>query len=158
MSNFLKLIKSNRGDTVIEVMLSVTVLGLVATAAYVTSTRSFQAGLNAQYRGQAVAYAQQQVELIKALDANADTNKIKNNPGYPFCVNPDLTKNQITGSTQACSTPINQPDAPQDQYKVADKYDPAAKVFTITVSWTSADNKDQTTVMYYKTSGSWLGS
>ncbi|HET7528957.1 MAG TPA: hypothetical protein VFJ84_01860, partial [Candidatus Saccharimonadales bacterium] len=44
------------GDTIVEVMISMTVLAVVVAAAYAISTRSFQSGLNTQYRDQAVNY------------------------------------------------------------------------------------------------------
>jgi hypothetical protein len=157
MLSFLKnLHKKNRaGDTVVEVMISMTVLAVVIAAAYSLSTRSFQSSLNSQYRDQAISYSQQQLELIKEADNNtpATINSYLPPPagsgpasGTSFCIDP-VTKAFNTVSSTNCL--VN-----NQQYTISDTYDSSTKTFKIVTSWTSADNHAQQSIVYYKANDS----
>jgi Tfp pilus assembly protein PilV len=54
------------GDTIVEVLLAVIVVGGVLAAAYVSSSRSLNANRASQERGEALKYVESQVEKIKA--------------------------------------------------------------------------------------------
>src|SRR5579859_5049906 len=55
-----------RGDTIVEVMVSVVVLGLVLGTAYSLSNKSLKTGTQANQRSQALSVASSQIERLKA--------------------------------------------------------------------------------------------
>ena len=150
------------GDTIVEVMIAMVILAVVIGAAYATSTRSFQTGLNASYRDQALSYAGQQVELLKKIDSSGGIKTFTDDPTVPFCVNPaDLSRKPATAP--GCSTPIGAPaDVLPDRYSVTVIYtgDSATqtKTFNVTVNWTSANNTPNQTKLYFRTNNSWTNT
>jgi prepilin-type N-terminal cleavage/methylation domain-containing protein len=60
-----KIFKNTRGDTLIEVMISIAIVGLAVTIAYSLATRSLQTGVLATERTQANKIAESQVEALK---------------------------------------------------------------------------------------------
>src|ERR1051325_5182355 len=58
-----------RGDTIVEVLISLTVISLVLGGAYVTTNKSLIATRTAQERGNALKLAESQVEQIKGVAA-----------------------------------------------------------------------------------------
>ncbi len=80
-----------RGDTIIEVMVSITILAVVLAAAYATSNRSLQNSTESGFRAQAQSFAQQQVEIIKTIAANDSTTLGSLQTIYKdqtFCIDP----------------------------------------------------------------------
>jgi prepilin-type N-terminal cleavage/methylation domain-containing protein len=155
-----------KGDTIVEVMISMAVLAIVITVAYATSTRSLHASLDSQYRDQAVSYAQQQLELLKNADSNGSAvianYKVTSNP---FCVRPnDMIILNAADASNPCNIPIGGWGSTGDgMFKISTVYtgDPPAvaagtRTFAVTVSWDSAENRPQQTVVYYKTNDSYL--
>jgi prepilin-type N-terminal cleavage/methylation domain-containing protein len=60
-----KMFKNTRGDTLVEVMISIAIVGLAVTIAYSLATRSLQTGVLATERTQANKIAESQVEALK---------------------------------------------------------------------------------------------
>jgi type II secretory pathway pseudopilin PulG len=139
------------GDTIVEVLISMVVLAIVAGTAYATSQRNFQAGLNSQQRDIATNYAQQQVELLKSADDN-DLITTNFEVGSNFCIDPSTPAQTST----SCNIPFGTSDTDAN-YKIADTYDSAKKLFTITVSWTSG-NRSQQTIVNYRPSRSFVNT
>ena len=155
-----------KGDTIVEVMISMVVLAIVITVAYATSTRSLHASLDSQYRDQAVSYAQQQLELLKNADSNGSAvianYKITT---HPFCIKPsDMSILDTSDPSNPCDIPVGGWGSSGDAtFKISTVYtgDPPAtasgtRTFAVTVSWSSAENRPQQTVVYYKTNDSYL--
>lgn len=67
MYKIYKLVRTykQRGDTIIEVMLAMAVIGMVLGVAYGIANRSVAIGRSAQERSEALKFAESQVELIK---------------------------------------------------------------------------------------------
>lgn len=63
-------IASNRGDTIVEVLIAIAVVSLVLAGAFVSSNRSLKATRTAQERGEALKLAESQVEQIKLAADN----------------------------------------------------------------------------------------
>lgn len=79
---------TNRGDTIIEVMISLTVLSLVLGASYASVNNSLKIGRDAEERSQATKLAASQVELIKfRLSSSLVDLAIINSS--PFCMRSD---------------------------------------------------------------------
>jgi type II secretory pathway pseudopilin PulG len=131
-----------RGDTIVEVLLSMVVLAIVAGTAYSTSQRNFQAGLNSQQRDVAAGFAQQQIELLKNADTT-DTIHGTFESGTDFCIDPASP----TTTSASCNLPFGASDTDAN-YKVTDHYDATKKLFTVKLIWLSGNRPQQTTVSY----------
>jgi len=68
----LSLHRNQVGDTIVEVLLAVGVVGLAVAGGYGIANRSLRQARQAQERGEAIKIAEGQVEAIKAYSANAD--------------------------------------------------------------------------------------
>ena len=64
-------IRNARGDTIIEVMIAMAILGLVLSFAYASAARSLKMAQDAQERRYATRLAESQVELMKAFLSGA---------------------------------------------------------------------------------------
>ncbi len=145
--------KKIAGDTLVEVMVSMSILGLVMGAAFATSRHSLQSGLQSSYRDQADSYARQQVELIKKLDVSGSLI------GYQdpnFCINPNgPIKQAVSNDTHLCPLPVGSGNP--TQYSVVDKYDSATKIYTVEVQWPSSNaNSPNTVSLQYKPRNSFV--
>jgi hypothetical protein len=139
----------SRGDTIVEVLLSMTILAVVGVTAFATSTRSFHSSINSQLRDQGISYAQQQLELLKNVDNGAANMATYVAQTSNFCVNPSDLAHPAAATGLGCSTAST-------DFKVYDKYDPSTKTFTITSNWTSANGQPTQTVLYYKPGSSYV--
>ncbi len=99
-----------RGDTIIEVLLAITILSAVIAGAYATTSQATRIGLTAHERTEATRLSEQQIEIVKAL-YSVDTenyvdlrNRINAPPaGQELC----LTIEDITGDTSNREIVVN---------------------------------------------------
>jgi len=137
-----------RGDTIVEVLVSITILALVLTITFVSTSRSLRQGDSADNRQTATSFAQQQIELIKNIPTASASEYNSLSPTQNFMVCSDGSLKIIT---TAGSNPCSSPSL--GQYSVSDQFDNATGLFTITTTWpgssTSSGSNDQLTV-YYK--------
>ena len=136
MRNF----KNQRGDTIVEVLLSIAILALALAISYSLANRSLRAGLSANARTEATAIAQGQIELLKAARYNNPStfNSMFRQAGA-FCVNPT----SMTRQTAPCANA---------DYQTSITYDNARNIHTITTEWDSfnvrATSKDRLIIQY----------
>ncbi|HEU5004978.1 MAG TPA: type II secretion system protein [Candidatus Saccharimonadales bacterium] len=137
----IKKIKQQRGDTIIEVLLSVSILGLVLAMSFTSSSRSLNAGTDAANRNQALAYAQEQVELLRTA---ANDGAIKDFPtnGSAFCIDPSTGGQQNVGSDGLCH--LNG----ESIFGVAIKYDSSNQVYNVAAQWQGINIEDQVSLYY----------
>ncbi len=134
---------SARGDTIVEVLISIAVLATVFGVAFTSSSQSLQQGNNAANRNQAVQIAEQQIAIIKNKEAGTTT------PTYPsntlFCLKSDGTVDtaDIDSGTKSCNFSTQTP------FGVADTFDPSTTNFTVSVSWPAQHNITDQTKLYY---------
>ncbi len=86
-----KLIKNQLGDTIIEVMVVLAVLGLAISISYATANRSLLDARQAQENSQATWLVETQVENLRLLAPNSNTGNTNLNTNIflqtgPFCV------------------------------------------------------------------------
>jgi Tfp pilus assembly protein PilV len=81
----MKLLRSNRGDTIVEVLIAITVVSLILAGAYGVATRSARAVLQAQEHSEALQTAQAQLEGLRTYMANP-AHPIPS-AAAPFCMN-----------------------------------------------------------------------
>jgi hypothetical protein len=156
------------GDTIIEVMVSMSVLGLVIGTAFATSRHSLQAGLQAGYRNQAQSYAQQQVELLKTIDEDDDLSSggFFDTSPRGFCVDADPSSPTFKQHISIPAVRTNQcifPAAaqPESQYTITVKYtgntNPGdTKTFIVEVAWPSSSGGSNRVTNYYKSHESYI--
>ncbi len=128
------------GDTIIEVLIAITVVSAVLGGAYVTSNHSLKNSRQAQEHTIALKYAESQVELIKANSANAVAVAV----GTVFCM-----KNDGSTSTNlpADCKPTN--GIPYN-VKVTRK---SSNIFTVGINWDSIQGNGQDNIsLLYKVS------
>lgn len=88
-----------RGDTLIEVMISLAIIGSVISISYATASRALRTGRAAQERTEALKLVEGQIEMLKAA-AGAPTTKVFGTPA-PSVTDPSFC---ITASGVAAGT------------------------------------------------------
>jgi type II secretory pathway pseudopilin PulG len=78
--------RQNSGDTIVEVLLVLAVLGFAISISYATATRSLMDARRAQENSQASAFLQSQAEALRSMAAITGPGSIFSQPGA-FCVN-----------------------------------------------------------------------
>lgn len=126
--------RNQRGDTIVEVMIALTVLALALSIAYSTANRSLLQARNAQEHTEALQYISSQIEMLRAKT----DDPLLFTAGSDFCMNPaDGTRVfpidgrctiVPTGSGASYAIDINYTDpqtngADQDNFKVAVTWD-----------------------------------
>lgn len=134
--------KNQKGDTIVEVLISIAVLAIVLGTAYVTTSRSLQTGTNASNRNQALGYAQSQLEIIKSAGNSGSGSIDQYEISSPFCI--DTATGDVIVDLSNCAIGAN-------SYRNEIIYDGSSKVYTITTKWESADGGEDQLVLYYKT-------
>ena len=157
---------SSRGDTIVEVLISVAILALVLATAYVAASNSLRTGTSAGQRNQALGYAQSQIEYIKGMQAgsqqqNGTLSDITDGNG-DFCfTSTGALIDEIDKTNPGWPEPIRQECLSYDDqtYSVRATYTPELKVFTIRVSWSCASTsaEDCSLKLYYKLPGNTSG-
>jgi prepilin-type N-terminal cleavage/methylation domain-containing protein len=104
----LRSLRRQAGDTIVEVMVVLAVLGLAISISYTTANRSLLNARQAQENAQATERLQSQIESLRTLAANNPTNPDGTpNTGYifitipfqqPFCVKPGNTDVGLTST------------------------------------------------------------
>jgi type II secretory pathway pseudopilin PulG len=73
----------SRGDTIVEVLIAIAIVSLILAGAFVTVNRSMLNGRQAQERGEAIKYAETQLERLK--EAGKDASSFVYTENWPFC-------------------------------------------------------------------------
>ncbi len=133
-------IKNNQvGDTIVEVMLAIAIIGMVLGASYATATRALRTGRFAQEQTEALKLAESQVEQLKyiaSLDIVPGTaNDIFNGSAgqNEFCIRDD---NSFTKVRLADSSNYNSfCRARSGLYDILITYTSATGLFHVTIEW-----------------------
>lgn len=137
------------GDTIVEVLIAITIVSLVLGGAYVTSNNSLKANRDAQEHGQAVALLQSEIEQLRSLVANSGGSGGQPfNFAGPFCI--DNSEQVVAANSASCvMNSDGMPTTSQPEYTVSANRN--GDTFTFTTSWPSIINAqtDQET-MYYR--------
>lgn len=123
-----------RGDTIVEVMVVLAVLGLAISISYATANRSLLNARQAQENAQATALAQSQIESLRTLTAASTTPTIFQ--AGPYCVTSGAV---VPGSCTTGSIP----------YTMRVNWVASAltgSTFTITVIWPDVEGQGNDTV------------
>jgi prepilin-type N-terminal cleavage/methylation domain-containing protein len=125
---------TQRGDTIVEVLIAIAIISMVLAGAFVMTNNSLQGSRGAQERTNAVKLVESQIELIKGL---ATTNsQAVFGAGVPasFCVNNAVA---VVASTNAACT-MNAAGAPttaEPAYRIS--VTRSGNTFTVRNTWTT---------------------
>lgn len=158
MLTFTKRPLNQRGDTIVEVLISIAIVSMILGGAYVMTNRSLQATRGAQERSNALKVVEAQLEMLKSVAGGANTvNVMGPNPPASFCIVPttlavssaleennckfDALGNVYTGNTQ----PAYKVSISRTSIAGGEGY-----TFTIKNTWDSLITKgtEQTTMSY----------
>jgi type II secretory pathway pseudopilin PulG len=109
MSKPRRLAADQLGDTIIEVMVVLAVLGLAIGIAYATANRSLLNARQAQENSEATGMVKAQVENLRLLSANSTPANTDPNtniflPTVPYCVPDPSAASPIDTNTSHCSS------------------------------------------------------
>jgi len=162
-----KSVKTTSGDTIIEVILCIAVLGMTMAVAYASASHSLQVATDAGNRDRAVGYMQQQIELIKLAERERNTNMSSyiTNPNKPFCINlatGDKIDADSSGACQICADPAHSDlgityssgscaSGTNSVASISIIYNDTTKIFTADAKWDAPNGSGQSqSVAYYK--------
>lgn len=144
-------LKQQRGDTIVEVLLAMAVVGMVLGVAFGIANRSVAVGRSAQERSEALKYAETQVELIKEYVANYDYD-----PG-DTATEVLIEELSLTGSQDSACFVVNGDGDPEVQL-ISDTLNPADNAcrynqfFQVSVACVSGElNADASPVAFGET-------
>ena len=139
----MRLRHDSRGDTIVEVLLALTVLTTVVVGAYVTTNRAQNTTQASQERAEGTKVAESQLERLKSLLAAETPAPL---PSGDFCI---LDTN-MTASTSRSTMPF--PDGCGDRggrYNVAIEKQ-ANNTYEIFVKWFRVGGGEDQMKMYYR--------
>ena len=137
--------RNQRGDTLVEVLISIAVIGMVIGASYATATRAQRTGRYAQEQTEALKVAEAQIEKLKHIATIDPTTvpapaDIFSTINTEFCITDTFAKVN-KGSTGPSGYDANCKGLGSGKlYDVVVKYevnppDGGHDLFTVTVSW-----------------------
>lgn len=144
---------SQRGDTIVEVLLVLAVLGSAISISYATANRSLLNARQAQESSVATSLLQSQLETVRTLAPFA-VAPVPTEDVYiatPYCIRTDPTVYTVVADTDpACNPPINSAD-PSVTYHISVTYKSSpTDTFTAKASWPDVRSQgdDSATLVY----------
>ena len=143
-----------RGDTIIEVMIVLTILGLAIGISYSTANRSLLNARQAQENSEATKLAESQIESMQsfAKDTSTAPNSTIYNQTNPFCINVNSLV-QLTGAdnTNYSNYPSGCQVGTDAPYYISITHaNDGTDTFTVKVLWDDirGDGRDSVTLVY----------
>ncbi len=141
----MKLMKNQRGDTIVEVLIAMAIISLVLASSYAITTRNVNATQDTQEHNQAQQVIQQQIERLRVLSA---TNAI---PSSFVCITGTGSAVQASSSTAACSFIADGTAGCTNEpcFHVLITGSAATGIYTIGITWTSVSGGNSSTKLVY---------
>jgi prepilin-type N-terminal cleavage/methylation domain-containing protein len=137
MLNRFKLgLKNSRGDTIVEVMLVLAILGLAISISYATANRSLLDARQAQENAQATELAQQQIESLMSLSNLGNPQNIFQ--AGPYCISSTYTI--VTGNS------CNSGTIPYHIVVTGPPIPATGGTFTVQIIWPDVESQGNDTV------------
>lgn len=135
---------TQRGDTIVEVLIAVVIVSAVLVGAFTISNLSLKQIRMSQERGEGQKIAQQYTENIDTLTQNPAYNILTEvgANGTPFCVDPSTGVKSVS-----CSV------APRYKIQVQRIGSSGSKTFKIVVWWDGLKGLREEVVYYYRIPG-----
>ena len=133
---------NNGGETIVEVLIVMMVLGSVLTGAFVITGKATNANQASQERSEAAAYGQGQIERLKSLLASDTTA----NPSGNFCMSEMTNRpvNVVDTTVGGCLETVH------SRYAGYFVHDTVTDSYNETIVWASAGGGYDTVTMRYK--------
>jgi len=129
--------RGQRGDTIVEVLISIAVVSMVLAGAYVTTQRSLIATRAAQERSNALKLGQGQLEQLKGIISSNPNSIFGPGAPTPFCISGGTvvaaTNAGCRVNTNGAATSVE----PIFRLSIAR----AGNNFTLTETWTNVGGK-----------------
>ena len=136
MSFIKQRVNHQRGDTIVEVLVSIAVVSLVLGGAYVMTNNSLLASRAAQERSIALKLAEAQIEQVKGLAATDPDSIFGVATPLPFCISKNTGKPVTTSDSTCALDTFGQPTTVEPQFKISIMRSGAANNdFTLTETW-----------------------
>ncbi len=140
---------NQRGDTIVEVLISIAVVSMVLGGAYVTTNKSLMYERASEEQGSAIKLTESQLELIKGLVSTDTGTATLNGAPQTFCVSSATT---VAASTSAAckmdATGAPTTTEPVYNVKIQKQTDGS---YSITTDWNSIKQSGKDTVqMFYR--------
>lgn len=143
------------GDTIVEVLIAITIVSVVLAGAFTSATNSSGTVRDAQERGEALKLLESQVEKLRVLankpgndvytPANDHLYCLSNAPSrviFSFATLPSLAADDFTQYPVGCKDI-------QKFYNLSVKFDPAKQNFTFTARWDAiGGGRDEESLVY----------
>jgi type II secretory pathway pseudopilin PulG len=138
---------NERGDTIVEVLISIAIVSLILGGAFVTANNSLKGNRSAHERQNALKIAESQVEQIKYLaGTNPDTLFALTVPSS-YCLNGGLVA--IDSTDPACKVNADgTPTSVEPAYSVA--VSRSTNTFTVNVTWASLNQGQNSVQLKYR--------
>ena len=136
-----------RGDTIVEVLISIAVISTVMAGAFITTNHSLQGTRQAQERVNGLKLVESQIELIKAV-ASTNSNALYG-AGAPtnYCITPASVV--VTSTNAACAVDTTgAPTGTQPVFHLS--ISRTGNTFTITNNWTNIRGGSDRVIMKYR--------
>ena len=154
---FKRLRQNTKGDTIVEVLISLAILTMVLGGAYYTANQSFRNDRDAQEHSEALTIAQTQVESLRVLGNNLR--------GNPCIVNGSPSSNCQVASNDTSSFNINCLTSAPYCYTVKITDEGSVKVgpatastllttYKVNVSWPALSGGTDNVSLYYRADSS----
>ena len=132
--------KNQQGDTIVEVLIAITVISMVLVAAYVTTSRNVNAMTDTQEHSEALQLAQTQIEFLHNTTTPPTDGHCFDNNGQLQAAggSPDPCVQNSSGSPT--STP------PQFNVNITNDHPPT---YQVTVTWDSLTHGAKNNVTLY---------
>jgi type II secretory pathway pseudopilin PulG len=137
------LIQSQKGDTIVEVLIAIAVMTSVLGGAFVMTNRSLQDTRTAQERVNAVKLVESQIELVKNVVATNPDSLFGAGVPAAYCINSSGT---VLSSTNAACKVDGSGAATTTQPAFNLAITRSGNTFTATNSWTSIRGGGNNTV------------
>src|SRR5687768_7126431 len=124
---------SERGDTLVEVLIAIAVASLILGGAFVTTNKSLQATRDAQERGNAFKLVESQVERIKNLAASNPDVLFGASAPASYCIS---SAGAVVASTNVACTVDSAGNATTAEPKFALTVTRSSNTFTVRSVWT----------------------
>jgi prepilin-type N-terminal cleavage/methylation domain-containing protein len=119
---YLKHMRNQRGDTIIEVLIAMSIIGLVLGASYGIANRSLAIGRSAQERTEASKISETQVERLRQQSSQVNSPIFTIANGQAFCIANDGSISTFATSVEI--KPLAQADEDLTAYPANCKYGP----------------------------------
>ena len=131
-------IGDSKGDTIVEVLIAISVVSLLLAGAYTSTRRSVNATRTAQEQGEALKLAESQVEQIKI---SIDSDKLNFAQGN-FCLDPATGVPALPAGSSCSSGPI--------PYSVLTTHTLNSHDFVVKVTWPGLAGGTNTSELDYR--------